>query len=135
MRDLIRNSLLNSFSLFAVAAFYPGLIVPQQLQQLLWAGVIFSLINALVKPIVKLFLLPINLITLGLFRWLANVLILLVLTRIIDTISVISFISPPISQAGFAIPSLNINLAVSYILASFLLSFVFNLLDNLLTQD
>jgi len=135
MRNFIRNSLLNSFSLFAVATFYPGLIVPQQLQQLLWAGVIFTLINVLVKPIVKLFLLPINLITLGLFRWLANVLVLLFLTRIIDTISVISFVSPSISQAGFTIPSLNINLAVSYILVSFLLSFVFNLLDNLLTQD
>jgi putative membrane protein len=135
MKDFLRNSLLNSFSLFAVAAFYPGLIIPQQLTQLVWGGIVFTLINYLVKPVVKLFLLPINLVTLGFFRWVANVLILLILTRLMPAISVINFTSPPISQAGFAVPSLNISLFISYILASFLLSLTFNLLDTLLTND
>jgi len=135
MKNFIGNSLLNSFSLFTVASFYLGLIIPNNLKQLVWAGIVFTLINYLIKPIVKLFLLPINLVTLGLFRWVANVLVLLILTRAIDTISVVSFTSPPISQAGFTVPSLHISLIFSYILASLLLSLVFNLLDQILTQD
>jgi putative membrane protein len=135
MKSFIRNSLLNSFSLFMVAAFYLGLTIPDNLKQLVWAGIVFTLINYLIKPIVKLFLLPINLVTLGLFRWVANVLVLLILTRLVDTISVTGFTSPPISQAGFAVPSLQISLILSYILASLLLSLVFNLLDQILTED
>jgi len=132
MKYFLKNSLLNSFSLFAVASFYPGLIVPDNLKALVWAGVIFTLINFLIKPIVKLFLLPINLVTLGLFRWVANVLVLMILTNIIDTIAIISFISQPIYQAGFTIPSLNINQFFSYILASFFLSLIFNFFDQIM---
>ncbi|MCG2691802.1 phage holin family protein, partial [Microgenomates group bacterium] len=69
MKDFLRQSLINSFSLYIVASIFPGLTVPQQLLNLIWAGIIFTLINRLVKPVIKLFLLPINLITLGLFGW------------------------------------------------------------------
>lgn len=134
MKKYLRFSLLNSFSLSIVSSFFPGLITPDNLLELLYAGVIFTVINQFVKPIIKLFLLPINLVTLGLFRWIANVLVLLVLTQIIVSVEVVGFTSPPINQAGFAIPSLDLNMITSLIMASFLLSLVFNLLSKLLTR-
>ncbi len=135
MEKYIRLSLLNTFSLFIASSFFPGLITPTNLLDLLYAGVIFTIINRFVKPIIKLFLLPINLITLGLFRWLANVLVLLVLAQIITTVKIVGFVSPPINQAGFAIPSLNFNMPTSLIIASFLLSLIFNLLNKVLTKS
>ncbi len=135
MKKYLRLTLLNTFSLFTVSTFFKGLITPSNMLDLLWAGLIFTVINQLVKPIIKLFLLPINLVTLGLFRWLANVLVLLVVTRVVDTVKIVGFISPPINQAGFAIPSLNLNFPTALILGSFLLSLVFNLLNSLLTKD
>lgn len=134
MKKYLRLSLLNTFSLWIVSSFFPGLITPNNLLELLYAGLIFTIINQFVKPIIKLFLLPINLVTLGLFRWLANVLVLLVLTQIIFTVKVIGFVSPPINQAGFSIPSLNLNMITSLIIASFLLSLAFNLLSKILTK-
>lgn len=135
MSKYIRLSLLNTFSLYLVSAFFSGLVTPDTVLDLLYAGVIFTIINRLVKPIIKLFLLPINLVTLGLFRWLANVLVLVIVTQIIDTVKVVGFISPAINQAGFAIPSMNLNFPTSLILASFLLSLVFNILNKLLTKE
>ncbi|MEA3355639.1 MAG: phage holin family protein [Patescibacteria group bacterium] len=135
MKKFIRLSLLNTFSLFITSSFFVGLLAPDDLLNLITAGAIFTLINYLVKPIIKLFLLPINLLTLGLFRWIANVLVLVILTKIVSTISIIPFTFPSISQSGFVTPSFYINKTVSYILASFLLSFIFNLIVAILKKD
>ena len=134
MKSFIRSALLNAFSLYVVASFFSGLSIPQNLLDLIWAGAIFSLINLLVKPLVKLFLLPINLMTLGLFRWIANVIILLILTKVVATISISGFTTPSFNQSGFVIPSTTISLFVSYILASFFLSIVFNLFESILVE-
>lgn len=135
MKNFIRISLLNTFSLYVVASFFSGLIIPSRLLELIWAGIVFTLINYFVKPIVKLFLLPINLMTLGLFRWIGNVIILLILTKVTQTVAVKAFTLPAYSQAGFAIPALSINLFFSYLLASLLLSFVFNLFEAILNDE
>lgn len=132
MRNLLRDGLLNTFSLFVAAEFYSGLIIPAYFPSLLLAGFVFSLINIFVKPIIKLFLLPLNLITLGLFRWITSVLILFILTQVNQSVSVVSFITDPVSYAGFVIPALTLSLPVAYILASLIISLVYNLLDSIL---
>ncbi|MCX6816355.1 MAG: phage holin family protein [Candidatus Beckwithbacteria bacterium] len=135
MKHFLRQSLLTAFSLFIVAKFYPGLNIPKDLLNLIWAGFIISLLNQLVKPVIKLLLLPINLLTLGLFSWLANVLVLLIATKIIPDLTVTAFTFFSISYAGFITPTLFINPFVSLILASFFLSLVFNFLNKFLIEE
>lgn len=132
MKGFIRHSLLNSFSLYIVASIFPGLTIPKALFGLIWAGTIFTLINRLVKPIIKLFLLPLNLVTLGLFGWLANVLILLIAVRLVDSLTVAGFVSTAFSYSGFSVPGLTFSPFIALIIVSFLLSLTFNLLDRLL---
>jgi len=135
MKFLLRLSLLNSICLFTVASFFPGLIISQQFIHLLYSGFALTLVNLLIKPIIKLFLLPLNLLTLGLFHWISNVISLFIFTKIVNYIQIISFISPVINKADFIIPSFSVNFIVSLIISSLLLSIFFNLLDWLLTQE
>jgi|APSaa5957512576_1039674.scaffolds.fasta_scaffold07281_2 putative membrane protein len=135
MKKFIRLTLLNCFTLFITASFFKGLIVPNDLVNLMTAAAIFTIINYIVKPIIKLFLLPINLLTLGFFRWIANVLILIVLTKIVSTVSISAFRVSSFSQGGFIVPEFYIGKTVSYILASFLLSLTFNLITSILKRD
>ncbi|MEK7513768.1 MAG: phage holin family protein [Patescibacteria group bacterium] len=132
MRNFLRDGLLHTFSLYITAAFYPGLIIPALFSSLLFVGFIFTLINYFVKPIIKLFLLPLNLLTLGLFRWVANVIILLILTQINQSIHVVSFTTNALAYSGFVVPPLTLTLILAYILASLILSLVYNLLDSIL---
>jgi len=125
MKDFLRQSLINSFSLYLVSSVFPGLTVPRMVFNLIWAGIIFTLINRLVKPVIKLFLLPINLITLGLFGWLANVLVLLIATRLVASLTVVGFVSQPFSYSGFSVPGLTFTPVIALIIASFLLSLTF----------
>ena len=135
MKHFIRQSLLTAFSLFIVSKFYSGLNIPQNLLNLLWAGLIISLLNQLVKPIIKLLLLPINLLTLGLFSWLANVIVLLIAVKIIPDLIITSFTFESVSYSGFLIPNIYLNFFFSLILSSFFLSLIFNLLNNFLVEE
>lgn len=132
MRNFLRNGLLNTFSLYVTASFYPGLKIPFHFYPILLVGFIFTLINYFVKPVIKLFLLPLNLLTLGLFRWVSNVIILIVLTQINQNVHIVAFTTKAFTYSGFAIPPLALNLTLAYILASFILSLVYNLLDAIL---
>jgi putative membrane protein len=78
------------------------------------ATVVLSLLNTFVKPVVKLFALPITILTLGLFLIVINVLMVFITARLVD---------------GFAIDGLLNGLIFSLVisLASFILS---KILDN-----
>lgn len=47
------------------------------------AGVVLTLLNMVIKPILKLLFLPINIVTLGLFSWLITVFILWLATVLV----------------------------------------------------
>ena len=135
MTKFIRQSLLNSFTLYLVGLVYPGILVPQALIDLLLAGLIFSLVNRLVKPVIKLFLLPLNLVTLGLFSWIVNVIVLFIMTKLVSGLSVTGFTLAATNYSGFAAPALSVNPIVSYILASVLISLIYALLNKFMVRE
>jgi uncharacterized membrane protein YvlD (DUF360 family) len=80
-------------------------------------------------------LLPLNLVTLGLFRWVSNVLILVIITKIAPEIQIVSFTTSAVNTSGFAIPALSVNLMFSFIVGSLLIGFVFELLTKFLVTE
>lgn len=135
MHHFLRSSLLNSFSLFLAAGIFPGLTISGQIDRLLIAGLLFTLLNRLVKPIIKLILLPLNLITLGFFSWLVNLVVVVLLTKIDHSVVVAAFVTNPVNYAGFAVPSLSANLFISFLGVTALVSGFNTLLKKLLIEE
>jgi putative membrane protein len=86
---LIVRILASALALGAAAALIQGIAVTgdnagDQILTLLGVAVIFGLINAIVRPIVLLFTLPLFLLTLGLFTFVVNALMLLLTSWISD---------------------------------------------------
>lgn len=135
MGKFIRQSLLNSFTLYLVGLIYPGIFVPQAIFDLILAGLIFTLVNRLVKPVIKLFLLPLNLVTLGLFSWIVNVIVLFIMTKLVSNLTVTDFTLAAANYSGFATPALSINLFISYILASVLISLIYAILNKFMVRE
>lgn len=50
---------------------------------LIVAGIVLSLLQIFLKPLLNIFLLPVNIVTLGLFSWIINVFILWLATQIV----------------------------------------------------
>jgi putative membrane protein len=83
-----------------------------------------GLINLLVKPVINILLLPINLVTLGTFRWVVNVAALYVVTVIVPDFKIVPFEFVGFSYQGIVIPAVSFNLILSFIVITFLISLV-----------
>lgn len=128
MKSLLRTLLLNTVVIFLTARILPGLSYSNNLQVLLMAAVAVALLNLVVRPIVKLLMLPINLLTLGIFSWLTNVFLLYLATRLIPGFYVSAFDFPGWTYQGLVLPAVGMTVFWSYVLSSFVISALTSLL-------
>lgn len=128
MKTLLRYFLINLTSLLITTHLIPGLTYTGGLKSLFIGAAAFMVINLLLVPLLKILFLPLNLLTLGLFSWIINVLALYALT----TIS--SFILAPfhfsgIIFAGVIIPSMTLTTFWVAVAASLLIGMITNFLQ------
>ena len=124
VKKYLRLFLINSVSIWLIAQVVAGIILKGGLQTLVTAGLVLTLVNLAVKPLINLLLLPINLVTLGTFRWLVNVLVLWLVTLIVPQFQINDFSFAGGSWQGFIIPSLMLGKFWAFVLISFLISLV-----------
>ena len=84
---LILRILINAFAIWLTTMLLSSFNFSGSFLNLIIVAIIFGLINALVRPIVKLLTLPINLMTLGLFTLVINTLMLLLTVWLSDSLS------------------------------------------------
>ncbi len=82
---------LRNFTIFAIALYFSALIINNVIfakgyQTLLEAALLLTVGDFLIKPLIKFLLLPINILTLGLFRFTAGLLTIWLLTSAIGDI-------------------------------------------------
>lgn len=74
---MLLGLLVTAASLFVATRFVPGISHTGSLVSLLGVALVFGVVNTIVKPILKLFSFPVVLLTLGLFLFVINGLMLL----------------------------------------------------------
>jgi len=129
MKSLIRSFVFNIFALQLAVSFIPGVSYRGGLRTLGLAAIALAAFNLLVKPIINLLFLPLNLLTLGMFRWVVNVIILYLLTITVPQFKIYGFDFPGFSYQNFSLSSVFINSFWTTVLTSFFLSFVLSFLD------
>ena len=72
---LILRWILNAIALLIVAYLVPGIVVANFYTALV-AALVLGLINAIVRPLVLILTLPVNILTLGLFTFVINAVML-----------------------------------------------------------
>lgn len=122
MKTLLRHIFINYLVIYLTDIIYPGFSVLSNFKTLITAAVIWLLLNKIVKPIIKLLLLPINLITLNLFSWAIGLITLFLLQSFADGVSITSYAFPGFSYQGFSLPSFYLNIFFSYLVTSILLN-------------
>lgn len=129
MKNILKSVIINSTAFYIASVVVKGFQFTGGVATLIIAGLAFTLINALVKPLVSLFLLPFNLITLGLFSWIINVIMLHLLTVAVPEIKITAWQFMGINYHGFVVPSINFSSLQTLIIASFLISFTTSVLN------
>lgn len=129
MKTLLRYFLINAVSLWIVTRVVPGLTYSGGVRSLFLGGLAFMLINFLLVPILKLLFLPLNLLTLGLFAWITNVLALYALTTIVSDFALMPYTFPGYNYNGFNFPSYEMSPFFVAIAASFLIGVITHFLQ------
>lgn len=124
MKKLLRFYLINLVSLWITAQIVKGLIFTGGARALLTGALVFALINLVLVPLLKLLLLPLNLMTLGIFSWITNVLALYALTVIVPSVRLVPYRFPGFSSGGFSIPSIDLSPLWVAVLASVLIGII-----------
>ena len=72
MTKFILRWMINVVAIYVAILIVPGIDLQSGLVSVLWLALIFGLINAFVRPLLKLLTCPLILLTLGLFTLLIN---------------------------------------------------------------
>lgn len=86
------NLIISGLAVFITAYLLPGVHVENFLTALKVA-IVMGIINFLIKPVLMLLTLPINLMTLGLFTFVINALLVLLVTKLVAGFTVNSFVT------------------------------------------
>lgn len=122
MKRVLRHYAVDTFSLWATTKVAAGIFLEQGIETLMIAGLGFMAVSLLAKPIINLLLLPLNLVTFGVFRWLSSAIVLYLVTLIVPGFKITAFIYHGFESKWFDIPSLNLEGLLAYIAFAFVIS-------------
>ncbi|MCS7251880.1 MAG: phage holin family protein [Anaerolineae bacterium] len=113
MRSFLIRWVLNTIALWLVSQLYDGVSfrAGAGLSDLLLAGLVLGLANALIRPILLFITLPLTLLTLGLFTFIVNA-VILYLVAALTALEVRGFLAALIGAVLLSIVSFGLSLLV-----------------------
>lgn len=124
IKRYLRLFLINLFCLWSIGFLLPGVKFIGGFQTIALTALVLTLIGSFIKPLIKLLLLPVNLLTLGAFRWLVNVITLWLVTLVVPQFIIQSFQFAGYTYNGFAIPTMFVATFWAFVLASLIISII-----------
>lgn len=122
MKKILQHYIIATLSLYIISSFISGIIFDKGMESLLLAGVGLAVSLMIIKPIINILLIPINLVTFGLFRWVSSAIALYLVILIVPGFKIINFSFPGYPTKWFSLPSFNLNGILAIIAFSFLIS-------------
>lgn len=119
MKKYIKRWFYNTIGLGLTSFVFSGLSITS-FEAILLAGLVLTIVNLIVKPIIKVILLPITIITLGMLRWVIDVISLALVIFLLDEVIIGEFNFPGFTFSGFVIPPMRFPTIVSILTCSIL---------------
>lgn len=124
MKRVLRHFVIDTFSLWVASNIAGGIEFNKGIQSLIFTGIGLTCVSLLAKPVINILLLPINLVTFGVFRWISSAIVLYIVTLIIKDFKIIKFIFNGYSSKWFDIPSMNFNGVLAFVGFAFIISII-----------
>ncbi len=109
MRLIVRLA-INAAALWVASEIVAGIDFKEgSLTSILLAALIFGIVNAFLKPILKIFSLPLIFLTVGLFALVINTLLLALTARLMDDLTIDGFLAAFLGALVISIVSAFLN--------------------------
>lgn len=89
---MLMSLVVNALAFYITAYLVPGIVIAN-FQALVVIAVVWGLLTMILKPILVILTLPVNFMTLGLFTFVINAFLILVMGRIVNGFNVDSFVT------------------------------------------
>ena len=134
MKKILKFTLLFTFALITANQIWGNLsfdIIPWTIIK---TALVLAIFEVLLKPILKVILFPINLLTLGLFRIVIDTLGLYLAGFLFSDFYIQNINSPATNIIGFNIPQLNFSGFFAYLVTSFTLGLLLNFFSLIISK-
>jgi putative membrane protein len=129
MRRILKHYLVDTLALYFIYRTFSGIYLHNYPQTLLLAGVGLMISSLLIKPLINVLLIPVNLVTFGLFRWVSSAITLYIVTLVVPGFSIQGFDFAGFSSKWLDIPAFALPQGIlAFIAVSFLLSIITSLI-------
>lgn len=132
MKQIFRMVIFSAVAVYITSLWNKGFIVDYNWYIFAKATIIVSLIYYFIAPLIRVILLPLNILTLGLVSFLAYLLVFYILIEYFSVIKITSWIFPGFSWNGISINKMEIGYFTNLILSSLSVSLIINLLESLI---
>lgn len=128
VKRILKPLLFNLVALFGAAQLIGGFSFGNDFTILIFSAVVFGMVSTFLKPILKAVTIPFNLLTLGLFSFLIDALLLYSTTRVVPGLTLSAFhfdglqIGIPFRYSGISIPPMNVSTVGTLFLTSLIIS-------------
>lgn len=124
MKRILRHFFLEALALYIVTHIASGMFFAKPVETFVLASGAITLATLFGKPIINILLLPLNLLTFGLFRWVSSAVALYIVTLVVEGFSIDFFSYPGFEDKWIALPAVDFTGVMAFIAFSFLLSFL-----------
>lgn len=128
MKKLFLQFIVTALTLVVTDYLIPGVEIRNSIDGLLLVTVMFTAINVIIKPLLKVLSLPIEVATLGTFSVIINTVLLLMVDYILTPLSITSFWFPGITYGPIIIAPMRVPAFLTAVVASLLISAISSLL-------
>lgn len=123
---IIKRFVISTASIYLVSQVTSGMTFVKGLETLALTGAVLALSTLVIKPIINLLILPLNLITFGLFRWVTYAVTLYIVTLAVPGFSISGFSFPGLTTYWFTLPAINLPGLFGLLAFSLSISFVYS---------
>lgn len=128
MRTILKHYLIDTISLYIISQTVNGITFSDGLYTILITGFVLMLATMIVRPILNILLLPLNLITLGLFRWVTFAITIYLVTLVAPGFHLGDFAFHGFNSYWFSLPAITLTGILAFLAFSFTISLVSSLL-------
>jgi len=129
---IIKRFVISTASIYIVSLVTSGMVFAKGYETIALAGAAVALSSLIVKPVINLLILPLNLITFGLFRWVTYAVTLYLVTLVVPGFSINSFSFVGFSSYWFSIPAFGLGGLLALLAFSLSISFVYTTISWIL---
>jgi putative membrane protein len=132
VRRAIKYFIVSSVTLYLISLVFSGLFFENGVKTIILTGIALSITSLIIKPVINILLLPLNLITFGLFRWVGYAVALYIVTLIVPGFKIMDFAFNGLASYWVSIPAVSLHGLIALIAFSFIISTTSSILDWLL---